>query len=191
MLKFLEGFTKESQFAVDPIAQAIVEQDRRLVAGSIDSLVGLDEFNQTTFAREAVAPSGVVDCLVGCLRLPGPGGRVFGYSIHRRQSQGYASERLREVNALFAREWAHMVLAGQLVPEPDPRVSRFAALSSRLRQIALALLDGERPKAVAARLELSENTVREYIRQIYPRLGVDDHIHLLVEYRPLRQKLLN
>lgn len=52
-------------------------------------------------------------------------------------------------------------------------------LSAREREIARLLIDGYAALNVAAVLELSENTVRTYVRRLYKKLNVNNRADLV------------
>jgi DNA-binding NarL/FixJ family response regulator len=52
-------------------------------------------------------------------------------------------------------------------------------LSAREREIARLLIDGYAALNVAAVLELSENTVRTYVRRLYKKLNVSNRADLV------------
>ena len=54
-----------------------------------------------------------------------------------------------------------------------------AKLSQRERQVIQGLADGLSYKLIAARFEISENTVRQYIRNIYRKLNVNTRTEVI------------
>jgi DNA-binding NarL/FixJ family response regulator len=52
-------------------------------------------------------------------------------------------------------------------------------LSSRERQVAELLIEGYANGNIAAQLELSENTIRTYVRRLYRKLGVYNRLQLV------------
>jgi PAS domain S-box-containing protein len=62
----------------------------------------------------------------------------------------------------------------------DGAPSELSRLSPRERQVAELLLEGESPSSMAARLNVSEHTVRNHLKGIYRRLGVHSKDELLL-----------
>lgn len=63
--------------------------------------------------------------------------------------------------------------------EPEP------CLTPRQREILALLVDGERAKHIAARLTISETTVRNHIRAILRALGVNSQLEAVARARTL------
>jgi DNA-binding CsgD family transcriptional regulator len=57
-------------------------------------------------------------------------------------------------------------------------------LSPRERQVMLLLLGGDSRKQVAAKLQLSQHTVADYLKEIYRKLGVSSRAELLSKFIP-------
>jgi PAS domain S-box-containing protein len=66
------------------------------------------------------------------------------------------------------------------VQEAEVTPSELARLSPRERQVAELLLEGESPSSMAAKLSVSEHTVRNHLKGIYRRLGVHSKDELLL-----------
>lgn len=66
--------------------------------------------------------------------------------------------------------------------EEDADQRKIAALTERERQIVMALVDdaGASAKAIAARLHISEHTLRNHLTSIYEKLGVTNRLELFV-----------
>jgi DNA-binding CsgD family transcriptional regulator len=71
-----------------------------------------------------------------------------------------------------------------LRPAAGTRAEMLAALTSRERQIVVQLLDGSRTALIAEEFRISVNTVRNHLRSIFRKLGVNSQAQLV---RALRQ----
>jgi DNA-binding NarL/FixJ family response regulator len=61
-------------------------------------------------------------------------------------------------------------------------ISGWERLSEREREIALALIEGKYPKAIAQLLEISVHTVRNHLKTIYRKLGVRSQLELVTRF---------
>lgn len=59
------------------------------------------------------------------------------------------------------------------------RVTRFAGLSERESQVAFLLLQGKTYKRIAAELNISQNTVKYYVKNIYSKLNIQSRSELI------------
>jgi DNA-binding CsgD family transcriptional regulator len=71
-----------------------------------------------------------------------------------------------------------------LRPAAGTRAEMLAALTSRERQIVVQLLDGSRTALIAEEFRISVNTVRNHLKSIFRKLGVNSQAQLV---RALRQ----
>ena len=74
----------------------------------------------------------------------------------------------------------HRFMDGQSAGTPDPEHGRQASLTARERKIIATLLEGQAStnKALAARLFISEHTLRNHLSAIYQKLGVANRLEL-------------
>ena len=63
---------------------------------------------------------------------------------------------------------------------PPQRSGAFATLTEREREVAALIAEGLHNRAIAARLGITENTVRHHLTAIYGKLGVADRLELAV-----------
>ena len=56
----------------------------------------------------------------------------------------------------------------------------MARLTSRERDVVRLVADGMRNQEVAVRLNLSEHTVRNYLKRIYDKLGISSRVELVL-----------
>lgn len=66
----------------------------------------------------------------------------------------------------------------------QPKKESTSGLSEREREVVKGIIDGLSYKLIADRLEISINTVRKYIRQIYDKLQINSKGELLAKYHP-------
>ena len=72
---------------------------------------------------------------------------------------------------------------GQITREaqsPDPEAVRIATLTKRERDVLALLGEGLRTRQIAARLCISEITVRHHLTSIFDKLGVADRLELVI-----------
>lgn len=101
-------------------------------------------------------------------------GWAFGIGLQRRIGDRPFSARDRNMLELLA-EHLGRSLRRALVPVNDPK-----PLSPRLRQTLEGILEGHGDKQIAAKLELSYHTVREYIKELYARFNVSGRNELIL-----------
>jgi DNA-binding NarL/FixJ family response regulator len=61
-------------------------------------------------------------------------------------------------------------------------IAGWERLSEREREIALALIEGKYPKAIAQALDISVHTVRNHLKTIYRKLGVRSQLELVTRF---------
>ena len=67
----------------------------------------------------------------------------------------------------------------------DPEAAKIAALTEREREVVSLIGEGLKNKQIAARLFISETTVRHHLTSIFNKLGVSDRLELVIyAYRP-------
>lgn len=68
----------------------------------------------------------------------------------------------------------------RLAQQNDPNLSRITSLSTRERELILLIGEGLKNKDIAARLFLSESTVRNHLSSIFEKLKVSDRLELVI-----------
>lgn len=68
----------------------------------------------------------------------------------------------------------------RLNDETDPEAARIASLSDREREVITLIGKGLKNKEIAARLTISEITVRHHLSSIYSKLNVADRLELTI-----------
>lgn len=64
--------------------------------------------------------------------------------------------------------------------EPDPEAARIASLTERERQTIGFVCEGLQNKLIAARMAISETTVRHHLTSIFTKLGLDSRLELVI-----------
>ena len=64
------------------------------------------------------------------------------------------------------------------VPVPAEEVSLWSCLTPRERQIASLVAQGQRYKEIASHLSISDQTVRNHLRNVFEKLQVNDRVQL-------------
>ena len=100
-------------------------------------------------------------------------------ALYRNEAKALFSERDARIVHVILSEvpWLHM--------QSLPQVKRTQAdqLSPRLRTTLNLLLEGLGRKQIAGHLEISENTVSGYVKQVYRFYGVQSHAELMKFFR--------
>ena len=71
-----------------------------------------------------------------------------------------------------------MQLEGQELTPPAVPPRTPVALTPREQQIALAIADGRTNRDIAARLGITEQTVKNHLTSIFVKVGVDNRLQL-------------
>ena len=69
----------------------------------------------------------------------------------------------------------------------DPEIAKIESLTRREREVVILIAAGLNNKSIAARLNISDNTVRHHLTSIFEKLDTNDRMELLVY--ALRHKL--
>jgi len=64
--------------------------------------------------------------------------------------------------------------------ETNPEVAKIASLSEREREVITLIGEGLKNKQIAARLFISETTVRHHLGSVFSKLGVSDRLELVI-----------
>jgi DNA-binding NarL/FixJ family response regulator len=85
--------------------------------------------------------------------------------------------------------WLEPALAAQVLrelthprpaPPPSPEAAAIAQLTAREREVITLIAAGLRNQPIAARLGISEATVRHHLTAIFAKLGVSDRVALML-----------
>lgn len=100
------------------------------------------------------------------------------FGMHRRIGKAPIPQRLtRLVHIVFAEvPWLHAIEV------PGVKANDIETLSPRQQTVVTLLVEGLAPKRIAYQLDLSEHTVRGYIKDIYRHFNVDGRIELMKRF---------
>jgi two-component system response regulator DesR len=107
---------------------------------------------------------------------------TFGRSgyLQRAIASGAVGFLLKEAPAAALADALRRVMAGERVVDPELALAALSEganpLSSREREVLAATLDGASVAAIAARLALSEGTIRNHLSAIIQKLGVHNRM---------------
>jgi two-component system nitrate/nitrite response regulator NarL len=79
--------------------------------------------------------------------------------------------------AMLARVLGQMTRGSQ---QPDPEATKLPTLTKRERDVLALIGQGRRTREIAARLCISEITVRHHLTSIFNKLGVSDRLELVI-----------
>jgi DNA-binding CsgD family transcriptional regulator len=134
------------------------------------------EWYRSEHVQEFRRAGGVDDFMYGG-RLSGDGVIAYGVSLHRPWGDRPFSERERRMVAAFHDETAW------LYETPAPAPTDFLGeLAPRQRDVLVLLVRGLSEKQVAADLQISQNTVHDYVKALYRRFGVNSRAELLAQF---------
>jgi DNA-binding NarL/FixJ family response regulator len=107
--------------------------------------------------------------------------------VYREQSPDILERAVRHVHGgevwIDRTTTANALLAMRQETAPaavDPSLQRIATLSEREREIIFLIGEGLKNKEIAARLFLSEATVRNHLSSIFAKLQVSDRLELVI-----------
>ena len=147
--------------------------DRAAMAVHRSGSVGRREWDRCGLKTGYFDQLGWDDCMSGIVRSS-EGLRVF--TLTRERKDANFSAREAAMLNLFLREMS-TISAQRLAPMSD---GSLLMLPARLRDVLIALAEGEGEKQIAQRLTISRNTVHEYVRRLFDRYGVSSRSELLV-----------
>jgi DNA-binding NarL/FixJ family response regulator len=78
-----------------------------------------------------------------------------------------------------------------MIMHQPPKVSaeQLAALSGRQQQVVTLVQKGLSNKAIAAKLDISEGTVKSHLHSIYEKLGIQSRISLMIAVATLMSQI--
>jgi len=106
--------------------------------------------------------------------------------VHKLEAPNLLLKAIRQVHAgeawlnrmMVANAMAHLQTHNR--KKIDPEADKISSLTAREREIIAFIGDGQRNKAIAERLYISDKTVRHYLTLIFNKLGVADRLELLI-----------
>ncbi len=94
------------------------------------------------------------------------------------QGESWVDPRFRDVVPELAKEPVRRRHRAHEKPEDD--VPQWSSLTPRERQIASLVAKGHRYKEIAKRLQISAQTVRNHLRNIFDKLRINDRVQLAI-----------
>jgi DNA-binding CsgD family transcriptional regulator len=185
---YLRGGFDEAQFAnfLKAIEHPALSEGSRLFFENLT-----ENMQHTTMGRQQMDPEGKValsgaqpfltNANIGDLILSGyplDGKSMSAMGIYRSLSGGEFTEREKRMAHIVLSEvpWLHM--SGW----PDDRGVTVPQLFPRQRMVLNLLLDGLGRKKIAQHLEITENTVAGYVKDIYKHFGVSSQPELMQKF---------
>ncbi|WP_432799100.1 helix-turn-helix transcriptional regulator [Poriferisphaera sp. WC338] len=131
-------------------------------------------FENSELCTKYLSQTNIGDSIISVYPIQDEPMLVSAGSIHRANTKPKFSDRDCLIYHILTSEvdWLHTL---ELPNTNDPQ---HAQLAPRLQTIFALLMDGLTPKRIAHNLNLTENTVRTYIRQIYKHYNVSGRIEL-------------
>ncbi|QQE10719.1 response regulator transcription factor [Planctomycetota bacterium] len=137
-------------------------------------LVPHEVFSASELCTKYLAQTNIGDSLISAYPVDTDPAIISGGSVHRLNTKPRFTDRDCLIYHVLTSEidWLHRL---ELPNTEDPH---HAQLAPRLQTVFALLMDGLTPKRIAHNLNLTENTVRTYIRQIYKHYDVSGRIEL-------------
>lgn len=120
---------------------------------------------------------GTKDALIGLFRRIDRN-TAYAFSVHRTAIRRKNDDREQAIMKLLVDELNHLYSSGRLEPARAP--GTLTALSPRMRQIAAMLMTDRSAKQIGRELNLTTETTRFYIKEVYKRLGVGSRQELIL-----------
>lgn len=185
---FMHGGFAEDRFS--SLLQALEHPDMGTMAKPFYQAVAAD-LNQSTMLRDEIDPSGLAyksevkdhfkAADIGSLILSGhplDAQSLSMVAIYRKFDDARFTEREKSILHIILEEvpWLHML------GWPEDRGATVPSLSPRQRMVLNLLLDGLGRKQIAASLEIAENTVAGYAKEVYRHFGVNSQAELMHKF---------
>ncbi|MDX2037030.1 MAG: helix-turn-helix transcriptional regulator [Isosphaeraceae bacterium] len=179
------GFIAEGRHRDYPTFQRIFQEPGPLTVKRRRDLVSDRVWLRCTELNEDRRSVGQDDMLLGVYRTPVDRGHIS-FSVNRAWGDRPFEDRDRRFVRLVCEE---------LFALPETSLVRdvrgpLARLSPRLRDVLLALVEGDGEKQAALRLGISRHTVHDLVKELYRRFDVSSRGELLAAYyrRRLRDR---
>jgi DNA-binding CsgD family transcriptional regulator len=149
-----------------------------VVTAARQDLLPRSDWRSSAYFAEYVRPARL-DEWIYSIRLGDGSGGVHGVSLHRRLGERRFDVEDRSLLHLFQLDLARRLLRPGL---PPGAVEAGRRLQPRERQVLSRLLAGDAEKEIAVRLDLTPNTVHQYVKAVYRACGVSSRPQLLARY---------
>ncbi len=176
--RWVQHWAENHKLRDDPLIDASVRINRRIVAGSRAELTDLKAYWKSEIYRsfhDATGRHGG-DALVCFFRKRNPS-RATGIALHRQPEDRAFTQRERDILRLFTIELYRLYRDGRLAPNDDQ-----PHLSPRLRQVFKELLTGKDARQIADELGVSRRTIDDYLLNIYKKFDVRHRAELMARF---------
>lgn len=170
----IADFVRCQGFGAHPVSAVINGWDGRVAVRTRRQLVPDRDWYGSLCYELFHRPMGRDHCLVSPYRLPGGGLHLI--TLHRTTGERDFSSRERRLILLAHIEIGRLI--GAVLVSADDRLSP-TRLAPRVRETLSCLLEGDSEKQVAARLNLSRETVHQYVKALYRHYRVASRTELL------------
>jgi DNA-binding CsgD family transcriptional regulator len=154
----------------DPLGEPLYSQPGRQVTMGREQMLNRTLWHRSDHFNEVRRGIGIDDCIATKITL-GAGGHVLTFCLHRAMGDIPFTPRQWHLVDLFHSEMRRLLDA--------PMRQLEAQLSPRMRQVLECMMAGDGAKQIAAKLNLSVHTVRDYIKELYQRFNVSGRGELL------------
>jgi DNA-binding CsgD family transcriptional regulator len=172
----LYGYVATTPIEAEPMTGAILRQSQRVVTLARADAISDLMWERSALLNEVHRPAGVGDSLISLRRLASPG---LGRAVVLKRAWGDPSFGARE------RDLLHLLQSECPWVFERPRTALAdLELSPRERETLALLLTDLSQKQIAARLGLSRDTVHDYVKSLYKKLGVTSRAELMARAIP-------
>ena len=169
----IEGSAFTEEFAANPAPVHVVRRQT--------NVPDRDWYNGFFF-NEYIQPAHQDDALILRLRR---GNEIHLLVIQREIGAPRFERRQVRLGKLFALEWANS-FGTTLAPRDG---FSLRDIPPRLREVLACLMQGDSEKQAALRLNISQHTLHDYVKQLHQRCGVQNRGQLLARCRPFWREL--
>jgi DNA-binding CsgD family transcriptional regulator len=172
----VHGYLARTPVDADPLTRATLIQQKRLVTLIRADAVSGPIWERSVLHNEVHRPAAIGDSLLSLQRLASTGlGRVL--VLKRAWGDPLFGARERDLVHLLQSEcpW--------VFERPRSTVADLG-LSPRERETLPLLMTDMSQKQIAARMGISRNTVHEYVKSLYKKLGVTSRAELMARAIP-------
>lgn len=175
--RFLQ-YQSENKLATDKLFKKFIVpllQTGR-VTSSRDQLIPSTEWYRSAHFNEYMRISGINESLISLHAVPHvASGTVSAITLYRACGERAFDDRTVRLVDLLHQELSPFI-GRQLASACEPSA---ASLAPRVRETLHCLLDGDSAKQTASRLQISQETVNQYVKTIYRHFGVNSRGELL------------
>ena len=176
LIRYFQGSGREFEPTQDPVVD-FCRGVKQTSAVRISDLLPHCTPERHGIGIDIMERIGVKDGAVGLFRRA-DGVRVTGLSIHRTAIRRPYDARERAIVKTVIGELEHLYRSGRLEPPVGPLLDQ---LPRRLRQVAQLMLTDRPVKQIARELNLTVESARSYVKELYRRCGVASRQELMLK----------